>query len=116
MEGPEGESLPATKLERTLIDAAVRPHYSGGVHEVLTVYEAAKGRASTNVLMATLKRLDFVYPYHQVIGFYMQRAGYPSASLKLLKKPGFEWKFYLTHGMKKKRFDSVWRLFVPQDL
>ena len=36
MEGPEGEAIRVTGVERTLIDAAVRPVYAGGVHEVLS--------------------------------------------------------------------------------
>lgn len=60
-----------TKLERTLIDIAVRPNYAGGVHHVLEAYAAAKSRVSVNVLLATLQKMEYVYPYHQVIGFYI---------------------------------------------
>jgi predicted transcriptional regulator of viral defense system len=33
---PQGQLVDATKLERTLIDIAVRPAYAGGVFEVMT--------------------------------------------------------------------------------
>jgi len=60
--GPAGEALATTKLERTLIDIAVRPVYAGGVHKVLEAYRAARERASVNVLFATLKKLGYLYP------------------------------------------------------
>jgi len=103
-----------TKLERTLIDIVVRPEYAGGVYQVLEAYQGAKGKASANVLVATLKKLDYVYPYHQAIGFYMQRAGWQEKQYSRLLKLGLEFDFYLTYGIKAKEYDSTWRLFYPQ--
>ena len=50
---PQGDYVDATKLERTLIDIAVRPAYAGGVFEVLKAYRAAKDRISVITLAAT---------------------------------------------------------------
>jgi hypothetical protein len=108
------EGKRVTKLERTLIDIVVRPEYAGGVYQVLEAYKGAKGKASTNVLVATLKKLKYVYPYHQAIGFYMQRAGWQEKQYTRLLKLGLEFDFYLTYGMKEKEYDPTWRLFYPQ--
>jgi len=109
-----GAELRVTNLERTLIDIAVRPSYAGGVYEVLRAYEAAKDRMSINVLLATLKKLEYTYPYHQAIGFYMSRAGYDSTRTDKLRKLGLHWDFYLTHSMKERDFDPFWRLHLPK--
>lgn len=113
----KGESLEVTKLERTLIDIAVRPIYAGGVFQVLEAYRSAKDRVSTNTLVATLKKLDYVYPYHQAIGFYMERAGYPESKWGKLLKLGTKYNFYLSHGLPKGReYDEKWRVSYPKSL
>jgi predicted transcriptional regulator of viral defense system len=114
--GPSEERLRVTNLERTLIDIAVRPTYAGGIFQVLEAYRAAKDRVSTNRLVATLKKLDYVYPYHQAIGFLMDRAGYGDKRSAMLRKLGLEHDFYLAHGVKQPEYSSEWRLFYPKGL
>jgi hypothetical protein len=109
-----GETVDVTRLERTLIDIAVRPDYAGGIYQVREAYKAAKSRVSVNTLIATLKKLDYVYPYHQVIGFYMERAGYDVSRTERLLKLGIGLDFYLTYGIKDREFDSKWHLFFPK--
>ena len=115
IEGPQGERLRATNLERTLIDITVRPAYAGGVFEVLKAFEAARARVSINRLSATLKRLAYTYPYHQAIGFYLERAGgYRQSQIDLLRRFDIEFGFYLTHRMRETDYCQSWRLFIPK--
>ena len=114
--GSEGERfgrLRVTNLERTLIDIAVRPAYSGGVSEILKAYASARDRVSVNRMLAMLKKLSFIYPYHQVIGFYLERAGFRSSSLDLVRRIPMEFDFYLEHDLKEKDYVVDWRLFTP---
>jgi hypothetical protein len=116
MDAPEGESqIRVTSVERTLIDATIRPVYSGGVFEVRGAFAAAKERVSVNKLTAMLKKLDYTYPYHQAIGFFMERAGYRDTQLKLLRKFPIEFDFYLDYALKEVEYDSHWRIYFPKD-
>ncbi|WP_156305789.1 type IV toxin-antitoxin system AbiEi family antitoxin domain-containing protein [Sphingobacterium endophyticum] len=112
MESQEDRLFYYTNLERTLIDIAVRPDYSGGVFEVLEAYLKAKNKCNSEKLAKYLSELNYIYPYHQVIGFYMQKAGYPQSMYKLFKK-NIQYKFYLTYNMRRKAFSEEWQLFYP---
>lgn len=114
MEGPSGSSVRVTNVERTLIDITVRPVYSGGVFEVLNAYKKARDQCSVNKLTAMLKKINFTYPYHQAIGFYLERAGYKESSIRLLRKFNMQYDFYLTHDMKERSYSKEWRLYFPK--
>lgn len=106
-------NVKVTNIERTLIDATVKPIYAGGVFEVAKAFALARDRLSANKLISLLKRLDYVYPYHQAIGYYLDRAGYSSSQLDIARRLPMEHDFYLTHEMGETRYEPTWRLFVP---
>lgn len=106
--------VPVTGLERTLIDVVVRPDYAGGVHQVLDAYRRAAARVSVNRLVGLLTKLGYRSPYHQAIGFYMEKAGnYKPAQLNLLRKLERPLDFYLAHEMRETRYSAEWRLHYP---
>ena len=117
LKGPKNSKVRATSLERTVIDIAVKPAYSGGVAEVLRAYRAAKGKLSPTVVARLLKKLNFVYPFHQVVGFYMHKAGYDDSALAAIRRSRpIDLNFYLTHGMRETEYSPDWKLFFPKGL
>ncbi len=112
----KGHALRTTKLERTLIDITVRPAYAGGIFDVSEAFRSAAERVSVPTLVATLAKLDFVYPYHQALGFYLERAGIPRARLKRLAALGIEHNFYLGNQMPNPQYDAEWRIYYPEGL
>ncbi len=112
---PDGETLRITDIERTLIDITVRPEYAGGIHEVLKAYRLAKDKLSVNRLVATLKKINYIYPYQQAIGFYLERAGvYKKSQLDLLRRFEMKYNFHLMHEMKDYEYSQQWRLYFPK--
>ena len=65
-------------------------------------------------MIAMLKKLDYVYPYHQAAGFYMQLAGYDPSRYERLKKLGLKNDFYLAHDIRDRAYSDEWRLFYPK--
>jgi len=117
VEGEYGEILKVTNVERTLIDISVRPFYSGGVFEVLGAFVYAQEKAAVSVtkILNYLGRLKFVYPYHQVIGFYLERSNvYEEDLIKPFREMPKEFDFYLTHEIKEKEYSENWRLYYPR--
>ena len=105
-----------TSLERTLVDIAVRPAYAGGPHQVLEAYRSARDRASVNTVLAVLRKHNHAYPFHQAIGFYMERAGFPQERLERLRELGLSFDFYLANQLEEREYVPQWRLWIPKGL
>ena len=102
-------------IERTLIDIAVRPFYSGGVTQVLEAYVNAKDKLDPKKLMDYYSQLNYTYPYHQVIGFYLEKAGYDAKICnEFLNFDDLEFNFYLTYNILHKEFSKKWRIYYPK--
>ncbi len=112
--GLKSEIFRVTNLERTLIDIVVRPSYADGPENVLEAYRGAKEQMSVDALLNILERLDYVYPYHQAIGYLMERADYPTSSCNKLRALGLKHDFYITHKIEEKGYCKDWRLYYPK--
>jgi hypothetical protein len=103
-----------TNIERTLIDIVVRPSYSGGVLGILNAFRKSRGIASVATILQMLKELDYAYPYHQAIGFYLDASGLTGTAA--LKELGLPHKFYLDHQISNPGFSDEWQVFFPKEV
>jgi len=108
------EQVTYTDLERTLIDIAIRPAYSGGVFEVLEAYIKAKDLADTNKIYKYLNQLNYSYPYQQLIGFYLEKAGYEENRFNMFYNNVSKLNFYLTYNISNKVFNDKWKIYFPK--
>ncbi|MEW5819721.1 MAG: hypothetical protein AB1782_05985 [Cyanobacteriota bacterium] len=112
------QTLKVTNIERTLIDITVSPQYCGGTYEVLNTYKKAKGIVKPNKLLIMLNELDFIYPYHQAIGFFMEKAGYKESDLNIFEAPGIQYRFFVQRELRynDRKFSERWNLYYPEFL
>ncbi len=89
--------------------------YSGGVFEVLEAYRLAMEQLDVKKMISYLDQLDYIYPYHQAVGFYLEKAGYDAKSLQLFDK-GKDFDFYLTYNIRNKAFSERWKLYYPKGI
>ncbi len=104
-----------TNIERTLIDITVSPYYCGGCYEVLNAYKKAKGRVNIKKMHEILLKLDYIYPHHQAIGFYLEKAGYSEKDLSFFDY-NKNLRFFIQRELKEKnrKYSERWNLFYPE--
>lgn len=111
----EQQSYACTDIERTLIDIVVRPLYAGGAVNVLKAFKKAKGKITIETLKRYLEQLRYIYPYHQAIGFYLEKAGYPQRDYSQFNQP-HQFDFYLEHRMDDSAYHEKWHIYYPEGL
>jgi hypothetical protein len=114
LHAPSGERISVTDLERTLIDIVVRPAYAGGIESVAEAYRQWASRIDLDHMLNLLRSFQYAYPYHQAIGFLLQRAGRPDCQKFMAL--GMDFDFYLDYKMHQPAFSEDWRLYYPRSL
>ena len=106
-----------TSLERTLIDAVVSPHYSGGLTSLCEYFRAARKRLDVTQMLDIYRKLDFVYPYAQSIGFMLDHCGMKDEAEEVMSAYPPRQRFYIDHDAKSTWvYDERWMLFHPKGL
>jgi hypothetical protein len=113
---PDGETVEVTSLDRTLIESVVRPAYAGGIPNVLRVFRSLREPISIDKLLDVLAKFSYVYPYHQALGFYLQRSGYELEGLSAVHRLRSNFRFYLGHSMEEPSYDEYWNIYYPRSL
>ncbi|MEO8073964.1 MAG: hypothetical protein ABI686_12070 [Acidobacteriota bacterium] len=61
--------------------------------------------------------MDYVYPYHQAIGFYLEKAEvYDENEIQQLKDIPMNFDFYLDYKMSETEYSDTWKIFYPKNL
>jgi hypothetical protein len=104
-----------TSLERTLIDAVVSPHYSGGLTSLFEYFRAARKRLNVTRMLDIYQKLDFVYPYAQPLGFMLDHCGMKDEAEKVRIAYPPRQRFYIDHGAKSTWiYNERWMLSHPK--
>lgn len=108
-------------IERTLIDIVVRSEISGGIEEVIQVYKkiATLENISINRIIFILKKLNYIYPYYQIIAYLLYANGFNVDKFK--KEFEFKNDFFLSRGIINENkqnliYNSEFRLYIPKIL
>lgn len=102
-------------LERALIDAVVCPQYNGGVSSIPDYFRHAHGKIDVGKLIQIYRELEFVYPYFQSIGFFMERTGMLEMANAVRAEFTPKNKFYIDHSAKASwKYDDRWMIFYPE--
>ena len=112
-----------TTLERTLVDIVIRSEISGGIEEVVSAYKKAfelyNNDIFINKIIFILKKLNYIYPYHQVIGYLLSKSGFDVSNIK--KEFEFKNDFFLSRGTVNENLNDLdyneeFRLYIPKNL
>ena len=104
-------------LERALIDAVVAPHYNGGITSVPAYFKSARRHLKVEVLLRVYSKLQFVYPYAQSIGFFLENAGMRKQANQVWDVYPPHHRFYIDHSAKESwNYNGRWMIFYPKGL
>ncbi|MCC5847045.1 MAG: hypothetical protein JJU29_03045 [Verrucomicrobia bacterium] len=112
---PQGSRI--TNLERCLIDAVVAPHYNGGITTLPGLFEEAVEQLDILKLIEHYRELDFLYPYHQTLGFFLDHSGQEESAARWREHFPPTNRFFVDKDAKSSwPYDPKWQVHYPRGL
>ncbi len=111
------KSSRVTSRERTLIDSVINPQYSGGMLNVVQVFQAAKDEINMNELIKIYRSISPIYPFWQTIGFVLDLVSSKNLTEKWMKNFKIKNTFFFDKEAKSDwKLNDRWKIFYPPEL
>jgi hypothetical protein len=68
---------------------------------------------STDLLSEYLLKIGHTYPYHQSIGFYLEKAQFPGEAISAFENMKKDLTFYLDYRIKDPKVSEKWNIVYP---
>ncbi len=66
-------------------------------------------------IVEVLLKINYTYPYHQSIGFFLERAGFALSDISLLRDIPMQFDFYLDYAMARPNTTAGGGYTSPRD-
>lgn len=103
-------------IEKTLLDITVRPSYLKDWKELIKIYRNSINKININKFIEVFKEANYIYPYHQSIGFLLESTGHSLDTYEyfysLPKKNDFF--IFYNSDLSKMDYNKKWKIYHPK--
>ena len=99
-----------SSINRALVEIISNIHYFVSPDNVISEFKAIKDKLNINEIFKIIEKFDFIYPYYQLAGYYLEKIGFTKNELiKFYSKKG-ELIFYTIKNKEEYKLDTYWNI------
>lgn len=100
-----------SSLNRAFVEMITNVQYLQSSEIIIEVFMKIKEKLNLNTIYTIIEKFDFIYPYFQLAGFYLEQIGYSKDELSRFynKKSGLN--FYTQKNKNPYEFDEYWKIY-----
>lgn len=99
-----------SSINRALVEMIVNVQYFKSSQMIIETYRPLKGKLSLDEVYNTLKHFNFIYPYYQCVGFYLEKIGFHRDELQQFAYKISKFDFYTEKNLDSYRYDRFWKM------
>ena len=100
-----------SSINRTFVEMITNIHYFQSSESVIKVFTNIKNRLDIDVIYIIIEKFDFIYPYFQLAGFYLEKIGFTREELSRFSGEIKNLRFYTQKNMGDYLFDDYWKIY-----
>jgi hypothetical protein len=100
-----------SSVERALVEMIVNVQYFKNAEHIIKTFKPIKKKLDIDDVYRVLERFDFIYPYFQSVGFYLEKIGFTKGQLHKFKERVKDLKFYTEKQKDRYEYDEYWQIY-----
>jgi len=107
----EYDGYKVSSINRVFVEMITNIHYFQSSQNLIQVFENIKNRLDIDKIYTIIEKFDFIYPYFQLAGFYLEQIGYSKDELSKYFAKKSELNFYTEKNKNHHEFDEYWKIY-----
>ncbi len=100
-----------SSINRAFVEMISNVQYLQSSEAIIEVFAKIKDKLDIDRIYTIIEKFDFIYPYFQLAGFYLERIGFSKTELEKFYTQKSELNFYTKKNKNQYGFDGYWKIY-----
>jgi len=100
-----------SSINRVFVELISNIHYFQSSQKVLELFLSIKERLDIKKIYIIIEKFNFIYPYFQLAGFYLEKIGFSKDELSEYYSKKSDLNFYTEKNKDSYEFDKYWNIY-----
>lgn len=100
-----------SSINRAFVEIITNIHYFQSSTKVIEVFCAIKHDLDIDKIYTIIEKFDYIYPYFQLAGYYLEKIGYSKEELHRFFARKSSLRFYTEKNKEQYFFDEYWNIY-----
>jgi len=105
------DGLRMSSINRSLVEMIVNVQYFINSLNIINTFIPIKNELDVDIVFDIVKKFDFIYPYYQCVGFFLEQIGFSKKELLKFKNEIGELNFYTDKNVEEYEYDTYWKMY-----
>ena len=107
----EYDGYKVSSVNRAFVEMISNVQYLQSSEAIIEVFMKIKEKLNLDTIHTIIEKFDFIYPYFQLAGFYLEKIGFSEAELEKFYTKRSELNFYTQKNKNQYGFDEYWKIY-----
>lgn len=107
----EYEGYNLSSINRAFVEIMSNVHYFQSTDHIIELFKEIKDELDLDKIYHVIEKFNFIYPYYQLAGFYLESIGFEKKELHKFYENKTDLKFYTEKNIETYALDSYWNIY-----
>lgn len=107
----EYDGYRVSSINRAFVEMITNIHYFQSSQNLIQVFKNIKNSLDIDKIYTIIEKFDFIYPYFQLAGFYLEKIGFSKTELSKFYDKRSQLRFYTEKNKNHYEFDEYWNIY-----